>query len=100
MSESTPIVCTLTAKQLAARATNWRDVVRSSVTHVQERPDGFALTLDYETIPFENIRSLVEAERQCCRWMDLQFDGATMTVLRITSDSHEGKAAIKRMLAI
>jgi hypothetical protein len=100
MRESKPISCTLTAAQRKARTMTWRDVLRLSVTQTEERANGFVLTLDYAAIRREDIRKLVESERECCRWMDLELNGDSETTLSITSESHNGKAVIKRMLGL
>lgn len=100
MDSSKPIICTLTPAQRIARGTTWRDVMREAVTNVEECPAGFVLTLGGATIDVDTIRELVEAERDCCRWMDLQFGHGDVLTLTITSSSPIGKAAIQQMLTL
>jgi hypothetical protein len=74
--------------------------MRSSVTHTEERADGFVLTLDYGAIGHDDVRRLVESERECCRWMDLELNGNSETTLSITSEARGGKAVIRSMLGL
>jgi hypothetical protein len=78
----------------------WRDVTHKAATHIEERPDGFVLRLDEAAPDFDDIRKLVESERDCCRWMNLELDERSPATLTLTSESCTGKAVIKEMLAL
>ena len=100
MCECKPIICTLSDGDRKARAVTWRDVMHQAVTQVEERPDGFVLTLDPGTLEFSELHRLVESERLCCAWMTLELDEGPVATLTITSESLGGKGVIKEMLGL
>jgi hypothetical protein len=100
MDASKPILCTLTSAERHARKITWHDVMRSSVVRSEEHANGFVLTLNYGTIGPDEIRKLVDSERDCCRWMDLELSGDSQGTLSIMSESRGGKAVIKKMLGL
>jgi hypothetical protein len=100
MNDLLPIICTLTDEQRSSRTTTWQDVIANSVTRIEELPDGYRLTLSYAKISHGDIHDLVQAERDCCRWMNLEFEDGAPPILKITSRSLEGKTLIGNILAI
>ena len=100
MSRHSPVVCTLTDAERKERGTTWQQVARTAVSAIEEREDGFVLTFNGDRATFEEIRNLVEAERRCCQWMTLDLQDGSPATLRIAADTVEGRAAIKRMLAL
>lgn len=98
MREHKPVICTLTDGERNQRATHWHDVVRRYATSIREDPNGFTLVLRDGEHVFETIRDLVEAERRCCQWMNLELNREKPVSLTITAESKEGKAAIGAML--
>jgi hypothetical protein len=78
----------------------WQEVMRTVVLAINERDDGYVLSLKADLAASERLRGLVDEERRCCRWMTLELEGGSTPSLRISSDSTEGKSAIKTMLGI
>ena len=100
MAQHKPIVCTLNFAGRLARGISWRDVMRRYARGVTERDDGYVLKLVLEGRELAALEELVESERACCDWMDLNLELGSGTTLTITSTSHGGKTAIAKMLGL
>ena len=49
--------------------------------------------------PLLELRELIAAESECCRWMNLELDESIVPpVLTITADTDEGVSAIVEMI--
>lgn len=99
MAQHKPIVCTLSFAGRLARGISWRDVMRRYAGGVTERDDGYVLKLILEGRELASLEQLVESERDCCDWMDLNLELGSRT-LTITSASLGGKTAIAKMLGL
>lgn len=79
MTDSRPIVCTLTAADLSDRGAAWRKLWASGLLQRERIAGGIRLTAEPGGV--EALHELVELERQCCAWIDYDVDstGATLT---------------------
>lgn len=91
------IVCTLAPHKRLAQGLEWRQVVRRRGARTERVERGIAITFA-EPRAWPSLERLVERERRCCGWMDLEFQtvGGAL-VLSITSDSNEGIETIRAM---
>lgn len=79
MTNSRPIVCTLTAADLRDRGAAWRKLWASGlITRV--RVSG-GIRLSAQPGGVGALHELIELERECCAWIDYDVDatGATLT---------------------
>jgi len=85
-----PIVCTLTPSELRDRGTAWAKLLGSGLVERTRIPGGVRLAPE----PGARVAlvDLVELERACCLWMDIEIGEAA--VVTITADSADGEAVI------
>ena len=69
---SLPIMCTLTPDAIAARRTGLLPGLVERVTQAEPLENGYRLTFAASSGTLLAIMRVIDAERQCCRW--LQFD--------------------------
>ena len=72
MNESQPIVCTLTAADLADRERAWTKLLASGLVHRDRIPGGIRLRAAPGAGPA--LVELIDLERECCAW--IQFEVA------------------------
>ena len=94
-----PIACSLDPAALASRRTGLlRELVGQAASR-SELPSGHRLTFAASTVALELIAAVIDAERQCCRFLTFQLtvppDGATF-VLDLTgpADTREFVTAL------
>ena len=86
-----PIACTLTPDDLKDQTEAWRRMFRESLIERTEVPGG--LRLEFHAGSADALRSLIDIERECCRWITFQLDGPVVTM----TSPGEGEAAIREM---
>ena len=64
-----PIICTLQPDELRTRREGLLAELQRRVRGVEERPDGYRLQFEPDGDTLELIANVVEAERQCCRFL-------------------------------
>jgi hypothetical protein len=91
MAEPPPIVCTLTRADLRDRRAAWRKLFASGLLNRDRVPGGIRLSAQPGAL--EALRELIDLERECCAWIDYDFDssGATLTA------SGDGEAVLAGM---
>lgn len=67
-----PVVCTLTARELATRSSTLLADLFDKVEEQQEVANGVRLRFEVTSQTLQLITALIDAERQCCRF--LQFE--------------------------
>jgi hypothetical protein len=79
MTQSRPIVCTLTANDLGDRADAWRKLWASGLIRRDRVAGGIRLSAEPGGV--EAMHELIDLERQCCAWIDFEVGatGATLT---------------------
>jgi hypothetical protein len=79
MTESRPVVCTLTSSDLSDRGAAWRKLFASGLLNRDRVPGGIRLSAQPGAV--EALRELIDLERECCAWIDYEVDstGATLT---------------------
>jgi hypothetical protein len=68
-----PIACTLTPREMAARASTLLPELLTHVREHQDLPDGFRLRFDASSETLRQIATVIDAERQCCRFLQFQL---------------------------
>jgi hypothetical protein len=91
------LICTLAVHQRVAQGLRWKQLLRRPGVRAEVVDRGIALRFA-EPRAWPSLERLVERERRCCRWMDLEIQtvGGAL-VLSITSDTREGTQAIRTM---
>jgi len=92
MTEPVPIACTLTRTGLRDRGAAWRRLLGSGDVDRRRVPGGVRLTA--RPGAEAALLELVELERSCCAWMQIEITGATVT---ITSESAAGRAVLTQL---
>src|SRR4029077_20495700 len=64
-----PIVCTLSADGVRARKQGLLAQVARRATCMTKIPDGYRLAFDGESDTLSLIVTMIDAERQCCRFL-------------------------------
>ena len=67
-----PIMCELTAEAIKARRAGLLPGLASTATERVATADGYRLTFEASTENVQQIATVIDAERKCCRW--LRFD--------------------------
>lgn len=78
MTESRPIVCTLTATDLKDRAGAWRKLWASGLVSREQVPGGIRLTA--EPGAKRALMDLIDLERECCAWIDYEVEDSSVTL--------------------
>jgi hypothetical protein len=68
-----PIACTLTPRDMAARASTLLPELLSRAREHQDLPEGFRLRFDATSDTLRRITAVIDAERQCCRFLQFQL---------------------------
>jgi hypothetical protein len=68
-----PIACTLTPRDMAARANTLLPELLSRAQEHQDLPDGFRLRFEATSDTLQQITAVIDAERQCCRFLRFQL---------------------------
>jgi hypothetical protein len=87
---STTIACSLTRDELMDVGAAWEKLFRLSPVSRDLVPGGLRLVVDPGSE--EALRSLIEIERECCRWVTFVLDGPSVTM---TADGEHGQEAIR-----
>lgn len=64
-----PIACTLPATEFRARLGQLLPSLRKLAGTVERRENGIALRFDASTAVMEQLTRVIDAERQCCRFL-------------------------------
>ena len=64
-----PIICTLLPDELQARRQGLLSELRRRIRNLEDRPDGYRLHFEAGADTLALIAGVVEAERQCCRFL-------------------------------
>jgi hypothetical protein len=68
-----PIACTLTPHEIAVRASTLLPGLLSRAREFQDRDDGVRLRFDATSETLQQITVVIDAERQCCRFLQFQL---------------------------
>jgi hypothetical protein len=80
------IACTLSSAGLAKQAGRWERLIARAMTELTETADGLRLSFRPEPGVEEELRRLVAAENECCRWATWAVEtNAEATVLDVRS---------------
>ena len=88
------VACTLSRSELEETGAAWQKLFRLSLVSRDEVSDG--LRLVFHPGSAEALRQLIDVERECCRWITFELDGATVTM----TSPGAGAAAIREMWVV
>jgi hypothetical protein len=69
-----PIICELTPEALRTRRAGLLSGLARRAQRLEETPDGYRLEFAASADTLHSITDVVDAERQCCRWLRFQLD--------------------------
>ena len=79
-----PLVCSLSTDELGARRAQLLPGLVATATRIDELTDGYRLTFAPAPGVLETIARVIDAERQCCRFLRFQLiveqDAAPITL--------------------
>jgi len=85
------IACTLSPDELNETENAWRKLFRLSLVSREEVPGG--VRLEVHPGSADALRSLIDIERDCCRWITFELDGPVVTM----TSPGAGEATIREM---
>ncbi len=91
---SDTIMCTLSKDELSDTRSAWQKLFRTALMLREEIPGGLRLVVNDASA--EALRQLIEIERDCCRWINFELDGPTVSM---TADG-DGAAALRAMWVV
>ena len=94
MLKPLPIVCTLTPAELRDRGLAWRKLLDSGLVDRTRVPGGVRLAAGAEG-PRATLLELVELERSCCSWINIEI--GEDSVVTMTASSADGESALALM---
>jgi hypothetical protein len=68
--------CTLEDEELATRRADWRALEARALIRAETRPDGRLLVYGGGEDTAQALEWLIEAERQCCSFLNFKIDAA------------------------
>ena len=68
-----PIACTLTPHEMAERASTLLPKLLSRAREFQDLADGVRVRFDATSETLQDITVVIDAERQCCRFLQFQL---------------------------
>jgi hypothetical protein len=84
MDDQVPIACTLTGAQMPARLAEMAAIGRDSLTEIGEHAGASVLRFRADEQIHARLTSIVDAESQCCAFLDLaleqDFAGLNLTI--------------------
>jgi hypothetical protein len=78
MSDSKPIACTLSARDLDDRGSAWQKLLASGLVERERLPGGIRLRA--EPGASAALMQLVDLERECCAWINYEVVGSAVTM--------------------
>ena len=93
-ARSDVIACTLTPEDLKETGKAWQKLFQLSLISRDEVPEG--LRLEVHPGSADALRSLIDIERDCCRWITFELDGPAVTM----TSPGAGEAAIREMWSV
>ena len=73
-----PIACSLTPGEMLDRGSAWGKLLRTSLISRERVPGGLRLFVHPGAV--ESLRSLANLERECCPWINFNFEGDAVVV--------------------
>jgi hypothetical protein len=86
--------CSLDDEELAARVGDWRAIEDRGLLRVEPRPDGRVLVYRGGAGTARALERLIEAERDCCPFLDLRIDAGPDEILVTVTLDAASQAAV------
>ncbi len=74
MSETIPIACYLTDKELQARRKNFLDKAAESLIDLAELSDGFVFRFPLRESMLQDLAEIIDLERKCCPFLSFSLN--------------------------
>jgi len=97
MAETTPVACTLTPADLAARGERWQRLIARAMTERAETTYGLRICFRPEAE--EELRALVAVETECCPWATWTVERDAGTIVLDVRSTAVGVATLANMFA-
>lgn len=94
-----PVACTLTSADLAAQGQRWERLAARALTERAETADGLRMFFRPEPGAEEELRALVAAENECCRWADWAVEADDGQIVLTVRAAGDGVTALHGMFA-
>jgi len=94
-----PVACTLTSADLAAQGQRWERLAARALTERAETADGLRMFFRPEPGAEEELRALVAAENECCRWADWAVEAGDGQIVLAVRSAGDGVTALHAMFA-
>ena|ERR1700694_839833 len=78
-ADTNPIACSLSASSLGVREDEWRALLDASLARSERIERGVRITV--QATASGELRRLIDLERDCCAWMEFQFDAPETVVI-------------------
>jgi hypothetical protein len=79
MSETVPVACYLSGKELQARRKNYLDKAAESLIDSEELSNGFIFRFPLKPAILQDLAEIVDLERQCCPFLNFRLTLAAGT---------------------
>lgn len=89
-----PIACTLDAGGATARVDRWRALARAAQLSRRREPGRVRLTFRRDSAAEAMLNELVDLERQCCTFLDLEVTPSTDTLVLDVSGPSEAEPVL------
>ncbi len=73
MSETIPIACYLTDKELQVRRKNYLDKAAARLIDSTELADGFRFRFPLENSVLQDLAEIIDLERKCCPFLNFKL---------------------------
>jgi hypothetical protein len=97
MHPNGPIACTLSPSDYRARLAEIAELSRATLRHVERR--GLTTVLSYGPEAAALVRDLVEKERRCCAFLQLELEENADAVRLVVTVPPEAAEAVPELLA-
>ena len=92
------LLCTLDDRSLAVRGGEWRSLL-AEASSCEAVDEGARLVFPDDAGLMERLRTLIEAEVECCSWMDFWVDRVAGEIVVVVSGPDETRAALASTFA-
>lgn len=98
MTESSEVACSLGATELVDRQQEWRSVLEDNTLESLKTKSGAKLRLRFTPATLDAVEKLVEAEKDCCPWINWSIVTSDNVIsLEASAETEEGALTLAGM---